>query len=500
VKFLCEQCKAKYQIADDKVAGKTVRMKCRKCGHLIEMRAEVTESSTGTELLSVPSAGDVPPAPPRPSTKPTSPRSTALAASFTSPRPAAPKPERPPGALAGAFKSNVQREEEGSAPFDMSELSPSDDWYVAINGVPVGPIRISEVRRKASLGAVTEDSLVWQEGLDEWRPLRSFPELAVIVRGALAGARISTPPPPEARGSAQPPSRASSRPVPSSSPHRATSARAGLLATPPPPRSNVVALTSRLATAERLEAPIPKATPSAAVADAIAVPSSGAGSQATASSPPSPGRRPIPWIPIAMVVLAGAFGITFAIEIARQRSAPAPIAQAPAPIVVQVPVSPTPSAAAPQQSIEFGAPSPSTNLQGKVVTGGGPKAVPSTTSSGRSLDLSGISHNTPVPGEDLGNETKAPGQCFSEGQVQQVIGLHQVGVRRACWERNSTTKLTVNVAVALTIGPEGSAQGVTATGDDPSVAKCIENDVRGWRFPAMGCSQKTGFSFKFVRQ
>src|SRR6476620_10500883 len=45
MKFLCDNCKAKYQIADEKVAGKTVRMKCRKCGHLIEVKAAVTETS-----------------------------------------------------------------------------------------------------------------------------------------------------------------------------------------------------------------------------------------------------------------------------------------------------------------------------------------------------------------------------------------------------------------------------------------------------------------------
>src|SRR3954466_9349983 len=45
MKFLCENCKAKYQIADDKVAGRTVRMKCRKCGHMIEVEASVTETS-----------------------------------------------------------------------------------------------------------------------------------------------------------------------------------------------------------------------------------------------------------------------------------------------------------------------------------------------------------------------------------------------------------------------------------------------------------------------
>jgi len=501
VKFLCEQCKAKYQIADDKVAGKTVRMKCRKCGHLIEMRAEVTESSAATELLSVPTTGAAPPGPPRPSGKPATPRSTALAASFALPRPAAPRPERP-GALAGAFKSNVQREDESSAPFDMSELSPSDDWYVAINGVPVGPIRISEVRRKASLGAVTEDSLVWQEGLDEWRPLRSFPELALIVRAALAGARVSTPPPPEARSSLSPPSRVSSRPAPSSSPHRAMAPRGGLPANPAPPRSNVVALTSRLATAERLEAPAPKAAPVAAVADALAV-SSSAGAYAPSGSLAASPKKPIPWIPIAMVVLAGAFGITSAIVIFRQWSTPAPAVQPPAPIVVQVPVAPTPSGSVLQQPIEFGAPTPSAPVQGKVATvgGGGPKAAPSATGTGRSLDISGLSRNTVLPGEDPGSEgPKAPGQCLSQGQVKQVIDLHQVGVRRACWERNPTTRPTVNVGVSLTIGGDGSAQGVTATSDEPSVAKCIESDVRGWRFPALGCSQQTAFSFKFVKQ
>ena len=39
MKFLCENCKAKYQIGDDKVAGKTVRMKCRRCGFDIHVNA-----------------------------------------------------------------------------------------------------------------------------------------------------------------------------------------------------------------------------------------------------------------------------------------------------------------------------------------------------------------------------------------------------------------------------------------------------------------------------
>ena len=109
--------------------------------------------------------------------------------------------------------------------------------------------------------------------------------------------------------------------------------------------------------------------------------------------------------------------------------------------------------------------------------------------------------NNVAPTEEPSLEgPKAPGQCFSEGQVQQVIGLHQLAIRRACWERSATLKATVNISISMTIGSDGSAQNVVATGDDPAIAKCIENDVRGWHFPSMGCSQKTGFSFKFVRQ
>ena len=93
-----------------------------------------------------------------------------------------------------------------------------------------------------------------------------------------------------------------------------------------------------------------------------------------------------------------------------------------------------------------------------------------------------------------------PGQCISGSQVQQVIANHQVAIRRACWERSPSAKPSANVSVTMTVAADGSAQGVSATGDDPAVAKCIETDVKNWRFPAMGCSQKTGFGFKFVRQ
>ncbi|WP_199693751.1 zinc-ribbon domain-containing protein, partial [Sorangium cellulosum] len=60
MKFICDNCKAKYQIGDEKVAGKSVRMQCRRCGHLIQVSASVTESSVAQALPVEPprAAGD----------------------------------------------------------------------------------------------------------------------------------------------------------------------------------------------------------------------------------------------------------------------------------------------------------------------------------------------------------------------------------------------------------------------------------------------------------
>jgi predicted Zn finger-like uncharacterized protein len=578
VKFLCEQCKAKYQIADEKAAGKTVRMRCRKCGYLIEVRTAVTESSgvgvgaaapeakahtSSPPLAASPAQTGTVPAAPRAAQNPAPPRAASpLATSLASAKPAPKAPERSTtGALAGAFKSTVQREEESSAPFDMADISPSDEWYVAINGVPVGPIRIGEVRRKAALGAVTEDSLCWQEGMDEWRALRSFPELVAIVREAFASGRSSLPPPPAGeapRPSAPPPAtRVAAKPASPAGPPRAAAR-----ATPPAPaaRSNVVPITSRLATAEKLEEatddmtrpytgpPITPERPSrepahaarepSVVPDPFAAPPAPlalAGASAPAAiAPPGqpvmaqmaltpevataaaqaalPQRKQTNWAAIAMVAAAVAFGITTPIALFVGR------APAPAPVVVPVPATPAPTASAasvapttrPADSASPDSTTTSTPTpKGPVAMGGPPK--PGATSNGNTdaspgghgpLDLHGLTGNAVTPTDDQGgdNGSKAPGQCFSSGQVTQVIGLHQPGIRRACWERNPTTKPTVNVSVSLTIGPDGSPQAVSANADESSVAKCVENDVRSWRFPAMGCSQQTSFSFHFVRQ
>jgi predicted Zn finger-like uncharacterized protein len=182
MKFLCGNCKAKYQIADEKVSGKTLRMKCRRCGHDILIdghnmpasnppaapAAAVTRRA-GPGSVPVPTRTAAPEAPPRPLPAPL-------------PRPAPPR-SKPPSALGSEFRRHI------AAPPEVPQRAPYDLWHVAIKDVPVGPMTRAELGRKIETGAVSAESLCWREGMDDWRPLGDLPELAQLLRRGLENSR-----------------------------------------------------------------------------------------------------------------------------------------------------------------------------------------------------------------------------------------------------------------------------------------------------------------------
>jgi predicted Zn finger-like uncharacterized protein len=515
VKFLCDQCKAKYQISDDKVAGKTVRMKCRKCGHMIEVRAAVTETSVAA---GVPSEPPPPPGARPPPAKPTGlPAKASLATSLAQAKPPVPRPGgKGEGGLAGAFKSSVQAKDDEAA---LLELSSADEWYAAINGVPVGPIRIGELRRKAALGAVTEESLVWQEGMEEWRPVRTVPELASLVREAGAGRHsLAAPEPGTGRGSVLPPAPTqSARPGPvRPAPPRAVdpTPRPGHAAA----RSNVVPITSRLAPAERLEevsvlTPVPGPAPASErfslapdpfaaplppppAAPAIALSPPAGLAQTPAAPAAAPPRQPN-YIAIGMIVGFAAFGITLALVF---RPQPPP---APPPQVILQPV-PMPTAAAPTAAPtdSAAAPSDSTAGGGKggamargVASAGSAKAAPS--ASGIRNLLDGLGAGPSVGGP---SGPAAGGVSLTSAQLETVVRSHQLGVRRTCWERGSSTANSANETLSLTIGGDGRVQSATSSGNDPVTGTCLEKETRTWQFPPTGATSKVDIPFHFIRQ
>jgi len=566
LKFLCDNCKAKYQIADEKVAGKTVRMKCRKCGHQIEVRAAVTETSVSTSPPMAHAAGgsDAP----RPVAK------SSLATSLSAAKPRAPmgQAQAPAAsALAGAFQRTVQDAPQSSS-FGQSgsslELSVTDEWYVAINGVPVGPVRISELRRKAASGAVTEDSLCWQEGLEEWRPVRSIPELAAIVREAAQGNRPSlvSPPPTEGRGSSPPRAPQPQRPAaPTAPPRSPEPPRASPFEAPrpqAPSRSNVVPLRVAASELRNIEEappitaplgggsgaaaafapsfapqaapafapqvqPAPLPPPPIAFGDPFAVPP-GPSAPAAASLLPPTGyapsqpsiilpemqqlqqqpqqKRGVPLWFWPVLLFTGVFGVSAAVFVFRQ---PAP----PAPVVIQMPATSTaPTATEAKNDVP---PPPTASAEpatsataptGKVAAASGaPKAgggaVAAATPEKKGIDLGGLVPGAGGPNVGGGSGPGAAGGGLDSSSVERVVASHRAGVKRTCWERGGADqKSSVNVMVSATVAPDGSVSGTSSSGDDPVVAKCIEGQVRSWRFNAPGSTTTVNIPFKFVRQ
>ena len=114
MKFYCESCGAKYSISDEKVRGKILKVRCKKCTNIITVREP-------REPAAVKAAS---PAPSRPSTP-------------------------SPAALA---------------------------WYYSINGQSFGPYEFDALDGMYASGQVGDASYVWNETMASWKPVYEVPE------------------------------------------------------------------------------------------------------------------------------------------------------------------------------------------------------------------------------------------------------------------------------------------------------------------------------------
>jgi hypothetical protein len=54
-------------------------------------------------------------------------------------------------------------------------------WYYSKQSTQLGPVSLDELRAKLASGEVSGSDMVWREGLPDWRPASSMPELLVSV-------------------------------------------------------------------------------------------------------------------------------------------------------------------------------------------------------------------------------------------------------------------------------------------------------------------------------
>ncbi len=590
MKFLCPSCKAKYQIADEKITGRTVRMKCRQCGNLIEINEAVIASATipsvvpppkvqhrtaepavlapdeapphrapGTSMLRdappkppgskehapltrVGGHGALPPRasaardalanrapaplhPPRGSTAnapttslgprpapargaaaaakgialrvddPFTPSGTSLLAAEPKKAPPAGAPHQPKassavvpevdaspkkeaGTLASAFTAAVQA---APSALDEQPLAP-DEWYVGIGQVPIGPIRLGEIRDRAVRGEITAESLVWRDGFEDWKPLGTFPELLAVVEEGLAAtatvARI-----------------VAASPVAAAPPSQTSTAVSQPKPMPPP------------------AAPAPVAAgPVASVATAASTEPTSLELEELAGL----SRRRTP--KAAWIAVGGALVLGLALGMVVLQPEPA------APIIKYVPVpaqsgandnSPSNAASRADNSGDSVATQEQSSSDGKGSTkkSSVSTAQPSPSSSSLTSGLKGLSGLRGATGPQSGpsgqsQSTGSSGQPLDSATLSRTVSHYTASVRRSCWQpaldtRDANAPTTARVSVSINIAPNGRVQSATTSGDPKGyrgLSACIQNRVKNWEFPASSGPTTVNVPFVFAAQ
>lgn len=137
MKFYCEQCNTKYSIAEEKVRGKVLKVRCKSCGNIITVRDP--EAPEGAAHV------------PKERTTP---------------------PSSPPGAVAKVPKTN---------------------WYYSVNGQSSAAMDLAALQAKYASGEVGDESYVWHESIVQWKPVRDVEVFAeALQRGQSVRPRAKT--------------------------------------------------------------------------------------------------------------------------------------------------------------------------------------------------------------------------------------------------------------------------------------------------------------------
>src|SRR5450432_2199782 len=193
MKFVCERCHTKYSIADEKVRGKVLKVRCKTCTNEITVREtgatiedHVTDAPRAQPVLpggSFDSDGD--------GDTMVAPRAAILGKLASLPAAALFEPSAPIAAPPPARRK-------GSAPPPL----PGDDidWYLAVDGAQTGPFSRSRLLDKILGTDKDADVHVWNADFDGWKA----PSEVADLQPELARRRRSmtpVPPPPVRRRS-----------------------------------------------------------------------------------------------------------------------------------------------------------------------------------------------------------------------------------------------------------------------------------------------------------
>jgi predicted Zn finger-like uncharacterized protein len=184
MKVVCESCHTRYAIADDKVRGKSFKIKCKKCGAFMYVRPPEGDADATAEKPSEPgevlAAGLIVEPPARPGGAPGG-----------SPRPAAGQVDEEEEKETRVFnyaefeRLMADKAEDGTpaAVVSPSARAPAGapEWYLLYGEEQQGPLTAGDVEQRIRRGEVDRETYVWRDGLADWRPLREVEALATLL-------------------------------------------------------------------------------------------------------------------------------------------------------------------------------------------------------------------------------------------------------------------------------------------------------------------------------
>lgn len=189
MQFSCESCKTQLQIADEKVRGKRLIVRCKRCGAKIAI-SDPALGAARPKLVAAPPVS-APPVPVR------APPPAASAA------PAAAAPEEPlqhdsdtdstramdSDLLEQALQAS-KVDEPGAAPPAAAKPAaaarsapplerPVDatGWFAMLHGKQTGPLTRAELGARTDEGVVGPRTYLWKDGMSAWQRAKDLPEL-----------------------------------------------------------------------------------------------------------------------------------------------------------------------------------------------------------------------------------------------------------------------------------------------------------------------------------
>jgi len=160
MKFTCDNCGTRYSIPEERVAGKILKIRCKKCENIIVVKGESPAPSVAAPAVIAPQPKPVIVAP--------------------APAPvAAPKPETKP-----ETKPEIKPE---IKPKPAPQPKPARrqvevEWFYSKGGRQAGPVPASELRELIRSRVIGPRSMAWREGMEDWVRIEKIEEFASEIQ------------------------------------------------------------------------------------------------------------------------------------------------------------------------------------------------------------------------------------------------------------------------------------------------------------------------------